>query len=44
MNKIAKSSKANIVNFFEENKKKQNKVWQGIKEIINTNTKAPPKH
>ena len=44
MNKITKLSKANCNSeFFEENKKKLNKVWQGIKDIININRKTSPK-
>ena len=35
---------SNYSEFFEENKKKLNKVWQGIKEIINVNKKLPKKH
>ena len=29
--------------FFEDNKKKLNKIWAGIKEIININNKTPTK-
>ena len=43
LNKIARLSKANhYKNFFEDNKNKLNKVWVGIKEIINTNKKKHP--
>ena len=42
LKKITRQSKANYYcEFFEENKKKLNKVWQGIKEIININKKTP---
>ena len=38
LNKIARLSKANhYKTFFEDNKNKLNKVWEGIKEIININ-------
>ena len=40
LNKIARLSKANhYKTFFEDNKNKLNKVWEGIKEIININKK-----
>ena len=40
LNKIARLSKANHYKaFFEDNKNKLNKVWKGIKEIININKK-----
>ena len=43
MNKITKLSKANYYSeFFEENKKKLNKILR-LKEIININKKTPPK-
>lgn len=39
--KLTRRSKANYYcQFFEDNKKKLNKVWQGIKEIININKKV----
>ena len=42
LNKIARLSKANhYKTFFEDNKNKLNKVWAGIKEIININKKTP---
>ena len=38
LNKLARLSKANhYKTFFEDNKNKLNKVWTGIKEIININ-------
>ena len=41
LNKIARLSKANhYKTFFEDNKNKLNKVWEGIKEIININKKT----
>ena len=44
LNKIARLSKANhYKNYFEDNKNKLNKVWVGIKEIININKKTPKK-
>ena len=44
LNKIARLSKANhYKNFFEDNKNMLNKVWVGIKEIININKKTPNK-
>ena len=39
LNKIARLSKANHYKTFEDNKNKLNKVWKGIKEIININYK-----
>ena len=40
LNKIARLSKANhYKTIFEDNKNKLNKVWEGIKEIININYK-----
>ena len=40
LNKIARLSKANhYKTFSEDNKNKLNKVWEGIKEIININKK-----
>ena len=40
LNKIARLSKANhYKTIFEDNKNKLNKVWEGIKEIININKK-----
>ena len=40
LNKLARLSKANhYKTFFEDNKNKPNKVWAGIKEIININKK-----
>ena len=40
LNKLARLSKANhYKTFFEDNKNKLNKVWAGIKEIININKK-----
>ena len=45
LNKITKLSKANYYSeFSEESKKKLNKVWQGIKEIVNVNKKNSPKN
>ena len=44
LNKITKLSKANYYyQFFEENKRKLNKVWQGIKEIIDVSKKNTQK-
>ena len=44
LNKISRISRIIKVNhyknFFEDNKNKINKVWQGIKEIININKKS----
>ena len=41
LNKITRISKANhYKKFFEVNKNKLSKVWQGIKEIININKKS----
>ena len=43
LNKIARLSKVNhYKNFFEDNKSMLNKVWVGIKEIININKKKHP--
>ena len=40
LNKIARLSRANhYKTFFKDNKNKLNKVWEGIKEIININKK-----
>ena len=45
LNKITKLSKVNYYSkFCEENKKKLNKVWKGIKENIIVNKKAPQKY
>ena len=44
LNKITRLSKVNHYKlFFEDNKNKLNKVWVGIKEIININKKTPIK-
>ena len=44
LNKIARLSKANYYKTFsEDNKNKLNKVWEGIKEIININKKNTQK-
>ena len=44
LNKIARLSKANHhKTFFENNKNKLNKIWEGIKEIININKKDTQK-
>ena len=44
LNKIIKLSKANYYyQFFEENKRKINKVWKGIKEIIDISKKNTKK-
>ena len=41
LNKITRLSKAShYKNFFEDSKNKVNKVWIGIKEIININKEA----
>ena len=44
LNKITKLSKSNYYyEFFEENKRKLNKVWQGIKEMIDISKKNSQK-
>ena len=43
LNKITRLSKANHYKIFlEDNKNRLNKVWVGIKEIINNNNKKHP--
>ena len=42
LNKLARLSKANhYKTFFEDSKNKPNKVWEGIKEVINIDKKHP---